>query len=169
MSGMEPYFVDIIGFGIPVDIMPRVHEAMEECPYKHDLTALEVAQLTEKACSGEYISVDVLDRIEGRMLGSLTGKVIKRVHTAYRILQVSDPYLRMLRPFIELDYFKDTGICSFAKDMTDRWLEPGELQEFPLRNCRHDDCTCSYRTRSRREGKRIHPCWPVSDIRTDKE
>ncbi len=161
MKDSEEYFVDLVGAGDLVDIMPLVREAIVACPYGHDFTELEVARLTEQAAHGKYIPVDVLDRIENRMLGSLVRPVIGRVRTAYRIAEIVDSDLLKMRPYIELDHFENTGICPSAMHMAGRWLEPDELIEFPLRDCTHDNCTCQYRTRSHREGPRAHPDWPL--------
>lgn len=160
MSDSEAYLVDLVGVGDLVDIMPLVREAMAACPYSHDFSELEVARLTEQAAYGKYIPVDVLDRIENRMLGSLVGPVIGRARTAYRIAQITDPDLRKKHPYIKIDHFEDTGICASAMRMAGRWLEPDELLELPLRDCTHDNCTCWYRTQSHRDGPRAHPDWP---------
>ena len=160
MSDSESYFVDLVGAGDLVDILPLVREAMAACRYRNDFTELEVARLTEQAAYGKYIPVDVQDRIEDRMLGALVGPVIGWVRSAHLIRQIIDPDVRRMRPYIELDHFERTGICQAAMRMAGRWLETDELAEFPLRDCTHDNCTCWYRTQSHRDGPRAHPDWP---------
>lgn len=154
----EQYMADIIGFGHTVDIMPRVVEVMAECQYHHDFSPLEVAALVEMAALGRYIPVDTQDRIEGRNLHALLNPVIKHVQTMYRIEQIQSltaswPNLH----FVELSHFEDTGICDEARQLADRFLAPAALQPFPLRGCRHDRCSCTYTTKTRkhliREGR----------------
>lgn len=160
MATKETYFADVIGLGHAVDVMPYVYEAMERCSLRYDFSAREVAELVEAEARGKYIPVDVLNRIEDRAIGQLIGVAISWVRSEYRIAQISGPDLQKHRPYIELDHFEGTSICDEAKDMCGRWLKVSELARFPLPNCRHDLCTCSYRTRSRREGPRVHPDWP---------
>jgi len=153
----ETFFVDVIGFGEAVDIMPLVHEAISRCPFKHDFSPREVAELTAKAVSGKYIPVDVLDRIEDQMLGALTGVVISWVQSEHRIEQVRDPDLRISRPYIELSTFDEQPQCEAARRLFGRWLAPDELKRFPLDQCDSWSCDCSYTTYSLRDVERKCP------------
>lgn len=146
-----------------IDILPFASRAIEQCPYRHDLTAWQLAELVDKVERGKYIPVDVQDRVEGRKLWWLTRHVITEVRQVtywpHRISQMTDPDVLWLRPFIELHHFEDTSICQRAAKMLGRWLRPDELVPFPLPGCLHDRCTCSYRTWSSREGPSAHPGW----------
>ncbi|WP_394707333.1 hypothetical protein [uncultured Celeribacter sp.] len=153
----KQYLADIIGFGTEVDIMPLVHQAMARCPYVHDFTPREIADLVVIAARGIYIPVDTLERIEGRNLGALTGFVILRIQSEYRIQQLTNPSIQKSMPYLELEYFKETGICDGAAKLLDRWLAPDELTALPLNECTHKGCTCRYRSNSKRQAQRRHP------------
>ncbi|MFC3628997.1 hypothetical protein ACFOM8_06005 [Paracoccus angustae] len=145
----EEHFVDVIGFGERIDITPALREAIKRCPYKHDFTLAELAELVAREVRGKYIPVATLDRIEGRNLWSITGWVIKRIQSEYRIPQLTDPDLRRLRPYIELV----PGIhhCEAANAYWGRWLQPEELTLLPLAECDCDRCDCQYHTQGRRD------------------
>ena len=153
----KQYFADIIGFGNEIDIMPLVHEAMARCPYAHDFTPSEIADLVVIASRGKYIPVDTLKRIEGRMLGALTGFVIMRIQSEYRLHQLTDPESLKFMPYLELEYFEETGICDCAAELLGRWLNPDELTALPLDECFHERCSCRYRSNSKRQAQRRHP------------
>lgn len=155
----EPFYVDVIGFGNVVDVMPYVREAMAQCQRRHDFTPLEIAALIEPLARGKRLSSDLLGRIEDEALWELTNVVIGWIRSDYRIAQISDPEMQYMRPYIELHYFEDTSICDAAKAMCGRWIKVSELVRFPLPGCWNERCSCSYLTRSRREGPRDHPDW----------
>ncbi|MBC9246703.1 hypothetical protein H4P12_08255 [Paracoccus sp. 11-3] len=144
---VETYFVDVICFGESVDIMPTLQAAIERCPYKHDFTVSELAELVEWTAGGKYIPVDTLDRIEGRNLGSITGWVIQRIQSEQRILQVIDPGVRKLRPYIEL--LPGVHYCKAVEDYYGRWLQPKELVPLPMEQCDCDRCSCQYHAQGR--------------------
>lgn len=145
----ESAFIDIIGFGHTVDIMPKIKEAMPLFRYKHDLTPAEVAEMVKIAARSDRFPAAFVDRVEGGMLGELTRPVIQWVQSEHRIAQVTDPDVRLLRPYIELT----TGpyYCKAVKALSGRWLQPEELVRLPLMSCDVDRCTCRYGTQSRRD------------------
>ncbi|GAB4384943.1 hypothetical protein [Albidovulum sp.] len=143
MSVNTTYFVDVHGDGEFVDLMPLAREVLETCPYKNDLTALELAQLTEKHANGKYISVDVQDRVSGRKLGMLIGRVMCWARGPRRIKQLRDPELRQLMPYVALEV--ERGCCARARKMSRRFLSPDELEVLPFRDCWRPACWCTYR------------------------
>jgi len=149
MTVDRSYFVDVIGFGSLVDIMPKVREAMAKCQYRHDLTELEVAELVEKSVHGKYIPVATQDRVANRMLGELTRPVIQWVQSEYRIAQLIDSELQTMRPYIEI--LTGPNVCDAVKPMCGRWLTHRELVRLPLPECDTGPCHCQYLTQSRRD------------------
>ncbi|MFG6645564.1 hypothetical protein ACGYK8_18555 [Sulfitobacter sp. 1A09149] len=154
-----PYFVDVIGSGEPVDVMPYVIEAMASCPYRHDFTPIEIAKLLEQVARGKYISVDVLDRIEGRMLDAITGRVIRWLQTEQRIAQLTELMSYDIRyiPYVEVRYFKDDPVCAGVEKLSGRWLRQDELVRFPLPDCDQEKCSCGYRAWTKHSGRKRHP------------
>lgn len=151
---MTEFRLDIVPGGEPVDIMPLVLEAMSNCAYKHDLSALEIAEYIALYGSGKRIPVAVLDRVEDRMLDALIGPVVKRVYSMHRIKQISDVGLQRLRPYTELASFDPDEICGQALHMVGRWLQLEELRPLPLPGCKNYRCSCSYLTLSKRDLRR---------------
>lgn len=145
-------FIDVLGCGEPIDILPKIKDAVARCKYKHDLSYSEIAALVELASSGARIPSDYYDRVEDRMLGELTGTVIRWVLCERRIAQVTDPDLQFLRPYIEL--IPGCHICDGARDLCGRWLRPDELKLLPLTDCDTGRCGCQYFTQRRREVER---------------
>lgn len=140
------YLADLVGLGEQVDILPYAAAVAAECPYDHDLSPLELAELTALAAKGKYIKVDVQDRVAGRMLGSMTRQVIGRVvFEHHRKAQLLDPGLRSLRPHVEL--LADLDICDHAAAKTGRFLDDSELEPVPLPQCWGDACHCNYATK----------------------
>ena len=148
MSHDEPYLADLVGFGHEVDIMPYAKAVAAECPYSHDLTALELCELTVLGARGKYIKVDIQDRVAGRMLGSMIRQVIGRVSFEHhRKAQLTDAEARKFRPHIELT--ADLNICGHAAEKSGRFLTDDDLEALPLPGCWGDSCFCSYVTTDR--------------------
>lgn len=157
----QPYYVDVIGFGHEIDVMPYIIEAMSICPYRHDFTPFELAELVELGVRGKYVPVGVLDRIEDRMLGAITGTVIRWIQSEYRIAQLVELMTAEICtfPYVDLDHWEGHSICEQAGKLSGRWLSPNELVRLPLPECQqHGRCTCSYRSWTRRRGKEAYPC-----------
>ncbi|WP_146010349.1 hypothetical protein [Acidimangrovimonas sediminis] len=139
----------------PIDIGPYIARAVSECPYKHDFSLSELAELTELAFLDSKISNDMLDRIDGGNLDAITGRVCGWINSAYRIEQICDPGMERMRPYVEL--LAGPWICPQASAMTGRFLGRDELEVIPLSRCIDYPCNCAYVTRSvgelRRSGR----------------
>lgn len=149
----ETYMADLVGFGDKVDIMPYARAVVEECPYPHDISAYELAELT---ASRKYINVAMQDRVAGRMIDSMVRQLFGRVaFYHHRKEQLLDPDLRKVSPYLEL--MADIDICEQAASMTGRFLTDDELQPIPLSGCWGQSCFCTYRLSSvhdvRRDGR----------------
>lgn len=153
---MDKYMMDASGSGVEIDALPLLHEAIDNCPYRHDFSLEELIELIEWTLRGKYIPVATLDRIEGRKLGSITGRVIGRARTMHRIGQITDPDMLRFKNHIEL--VTDLEWCSCADSMRGRWLDPEELRPIPLDGCKNDRCFCRYESYTlrqlEREGKK---------------
>ncbi|PTV94058.1 hypothetical protein C8J27_110109 [Rhodobacter aestuarii] len=160
MSGQGSYFVDVIGFGQSVDIMPMVREALTQCVLRHDFSELEVAELVEMAVRGKRIPAATTDRIEGQMLWVLTRYVISRVQSEYRVGQIRDAVSNGSRTHVTLQSLGPDPLCDGALKLFGRWLRVDELLPFPLDGCECERCGCDYRTYTRRDAARAHPDWP---------
>ncbi len=155
MSDSATYLVDVHGDGELVDLMPLAREVLEACPFKNDLTALELVQLVEKHGNGKYIPVDIQDRVSGRRLDVLIRRVISWARGPRRIEQLRDPDVRMLMPYVALEI--DREFCPRAKKMSQRFLNSEELEPLPLRGCWRASCWCNYRAYTPEQAARDCP------------
>lgn len=143
MPDGEEFFVDIIGLGHDVDILPLAQEVIAKCPFTHDLSPLELAELTARMARGKYIPVDIQDRVEGRKLDLMTGAVIKWVQSAYRIEQIRD--LLVYFPDKRIELSVEAGCCKGARAKSRRFVPESELERLPMPECWRT-CFCQYTT-----------------------
>lgn len=150
MSDSVTFFVDVHGDGEPVDLLPLAREVLATCPFKNDLTPLELAQLTERHGDGKYIPVDIQDRVTGRKLDVLIRRVMCWARGPKRIAQLRDPDVLRLMPYISLQVSGES--CPQARRMAGRVLDPDELEPLPLRGCWRSACWCAYRAHMSKDG-----------------
>lgn len=157
MQDREGFFVDVIGFGNEIDILPLAYEVIAKCPYSHDLTPLELAELTAQAVRGKYIPVDVQDRVKGGMLWRMTDTIIKWAQSDYRIDQIKD--LLTYFPDKRVELSVESGCCKEARSRSRRFVGGGELERLPVPECWRVACHCQYITRDpkKRSNTRLTP------------
>jgi hypothetical protein len=146
-------FVADIGPGEPIDLLPLAEEMLTVCPYRHDLTALEVAQLTAHQFFGKYIPVDVQDRVEGRRLSDMISHIFRRIYSAHRIEQKRElVQLVPWKKYFELVPGED--VCPSASTLTGKFIDIEDMQPLPFSKCWGFTCMCDYRGSSARELER---------------
>lgn len=144
----QKFLADLVGFGREVDILPYAQAVVNECPYPHDISAIELAEFTMMSIRGKYINVDIQDRVGGRMLHSMIRQRMGRVGFFHHDrAQLLDHEARRFTPNTEL--LADIEVCAEAADMTGRFLDDDELKPIPLPSCWGHSCFCSYTTRSK--------------------
>lgn len=145
----ERYEADLIGFGDMIDILPLAKDALEVCTDPTGLTALELATLCKKFAHQGRLPKGLLPHTTNDVVELLIETMVRWAQSEYRMAQVCDPDVRLLRPFLELT--TDGDLCQNGSKMTGRFLACSDLVRLPMAGCWGHRCTCRYRTLSMRD------------------
>lgn len=154
MTDEQSVFVDIIGRGNTVDIMPRVRAVLAECRWAHDFTPREVAELVEQSIAGKYIPVSIQDRIEDRRISALIGPVIGYFRSLNRIDQIRDLSESWGDGAISAKLYVTSACCQKALAASKRLLKPSDLEPLPLAGCDQYICHCDYLTERKKRTRK---------------
>lgn len=132
-----------------IDLLPLLQEAFDQTARDTSMDFDYFCEVVYRTIDGPSLQSREWDSLDRAKIEDAAWLVRRWAHSLIRIPQVSDPDIRLLRPYLFLEV--GDQCCEAVKHLCDRWLEPDELHRLPLPDCDYRRCLCQYRTWSRRD------------------